>query len=865
MIRPRPGLALSVSSLLAVSSHLAACVEVGVGGDGYPTYALSGRIDAAAGQVVDGDTGDPNALPRVPNDTPAQAQAVPSAVTIGGFVASPSDAHDAFRASLAAGQRITLAIADPVAAGVLDLDLYVYDVRDTTTPLATSEGTGATETIDVTDSGEYYVVVAAIDGASNYVLTFGIAAAAAPTGALRAELEFVPGEVVVRFRDDAIHPAGQDGLAARAAALGMTPLGGALRGRPALLALGETTALRAGALAALGLAPELPVAFGAPLDPIAAAKRDTLRAVKALRARADVESADPNYVFRPSLEPSDPYYRYQWHYPLIDLPQAWDVTTGTPAAGSVVVAVIDTGVYLGHPDFSGQLVGGYDFIADPTRARDGNGIDPNADDPGDEAAAGASSWHGSHVAGTVAARSNEGTGAAGIAWGAKIMPVRVLGAGGGTSYDIIQGLHFAAGLTNDSGTLPTKRADVANLSLGCLHCFSQTEQNAYTAARIAGLVIVAAAGNERSTTPGYPASYAGVVSVSAVDMARARAPYSNSGPNVDIAAPGGDTSKDRDGNGYFDGVLSAVANDSTGTRRPGWAFHQGTSMAAPHVAGVVALMKALCTTLTPAGLDAIIAAGSMTNDLGAPGRDDVFGYGLVDARKAVESAQAACSGTPPPASLDLKPPRLDLGTASTSTVTAGRIGTGALTVQSVADDAAWLSVTAPGSADGLGTYTVTAARSGLADGSYSATVTFTLQDGGAVALPVTLQVGTASGSGDAGFLYVLVVDSNLETVRQAQGRGTAGAYPFTFTGAPAGTYFIVAGTDSDDDGFICEEGEACGAWPTLGVPTSVEVTNANVTGLDFVAGFSLPLGAASAEGGPPPGGFRRMKGHGGGR
>lgn len=843
---------------LAAALLLSACG--GGGADPLPptTFTLSGTIRAAGGQRVDVDTADPNTAGGN-NDTPETAQVVPSAVTVGGWAGFASDPLDVYRASLAAGQAVTLAIAeaDPLAN---DLDIYLFAPTDTANPVAFSVGTGASESFQVPAGGDYLVVVDASSGASSYVLTIGAASAAATVPALRSDQEFVPGEVLVRFRDGALGPASAgDTLQARAAALGLAPLGGAARGRHALLGLPPAAEARAAALARLGAPPRAQGAFDVTLDGLAGARLDTLRAIKALRKRADVQSADPNYVFQASAVPSDPFYKYQWHYPLISLPQAWDVTTGTPASGSVVVAVVDTGVFLAHPDFTGQLVAGYDFIADPARARDGGGIDANADDPGDASAAGSSSWHGTHVAGTVAARSNEGAGAAGVAWGARIMPIRVLGAGGGTSHDIIQGLRWAAGLSNDSGTLPARRADVANLSLGCLGCFSQTEQDAYTAVRNAGLIVVAAAGNENSTTAGYPASYAGVVSVSAVDMALARAPYSNRGPNVDVAAPGGDTGADRDGNGYADGVLSAIVDDSSGVREPGWSFYQGTSMAAPHVAGAVALMKAVCPGLTPAQLDGLLASGAMTRDLGAAGRDDTYGHGLVDALGAVQAAQAQCGATPS-GGLEVTPGRVDfVPGVGASTLTATWSGGGLQAVTSATDDAAWLTVTpAAVDANAHGTYTATATTAGLASGRYSATITFGLSGGGAVRVPVSLQVGAAAASGDAGYLYVLLVDQDLTTLDQASGRGSGGVYAWSFAGVPDGDYLVVAGTDSDDDGLICDAGEACGAWPTLGVPTAVTVAGASVTGLDFLAGFEVSLGGASAGPVAAGGGYHKL-------
>ncbi len=330
-------------------------------------------------------------------------------------------------------------------------------------------------------------------------------------------------------------------------------------------------------------------------------KLETLRLIKQLNANPDVEYAEPNYIRRPLFTPSDPYYQYQLHYPQIRLPQAWDITTG---AASVIVAVVDTGVFLAHQDLAGQLVSGYDFISDGANANDGDGIDSNPDDPGDSTV-GNSSWHGTHVAGTIAATSNNSIGVAGIAPGARIMPLRALGKQGGTDYDIDQALRFAAGLLNDSMTVPTQAADIINLSIGGAG-FSQIVQDLYNDLHSQGIIVVAAAGNENSSVPSYPATYDNVVSVSAVDYQNQRAPYSNFGTSVDVAAPGGDASVDRDGNGYPDGVMSTLVDDSTGTRANSYAFYQGTSMAAPHVAGVAALMKSVNPALTASDFDAFL-------------------------------------------------------------------------------------------------------------------------------------------------------------------------------------------------------------------------------------------------------------------
>ena len=292
-------------------------------------------------------------------------------------------------------------------------------------------------------------------------------------------------------------------------------------------------------------------------------------------------------------------FQSQWHYPLINLPEAWDTTVGN---ADVLVAVIDTGILFNHPDLAGQLVSGYDFVRNPDEALDGDGIDPDPSDPGSSSRGGSESFHGTHVSGTVAARSDNFQGVAGSAFGARVMPLRALGAGGtGTSYDIGQAVRFAAGLPNDSGTVPDAPADIINLSLGGAP-FDQSTQNLYNEVRAAGVIVVAAAGNNASSMPLYPASYNNVISVSAVDAQRRLAAYSNFGSAVDLSAPGGDRGVDLNGDGFPDGILSTSAEiQSDNTFNYVYSFLDGTSFAAPHVSGVLALMKSVNPDLTPAG------------------------------------------------------------------------------------------------------------------------------------------------------------------------------------------------------------------------------------------------------------------------
>jgi serine protease len=361
--------------------------------------------------------------------------------------------------------------------------------------------------------------------------------------------------------------------------------------------------------------------------------------VKEIAASDNVEYAEPDRMLKATFTPNDTYYNLQWHYYEatggINVPTAWDLSTGR----NVTVAVIDTG-YRPHADLAASIVGGYDFISDTFVSRDGNARDADARDSGDWNAAGEcgagsgasnSSWHGTHVAGTVAARTNNGVGVAGVAFNARVLPVRVLGRCGGYTSDIADGLAWASGGTVPGVPANPNPARVANLSLGGGGPCGTTMQNAINGARSRGTVVVVAAGNERqNASNASPANCSGVVVVAATNRSGGRASYSNFGAIVDVAAPGGAA-------GSGNGVLSTL---NAGTTTPGndaYAYYQGTSMATPHVAGVAALMLSVNPSLTPAQVET-----TLRNTTRAfPASCSQCGTGIVNARAAVVSAQNA--------------------------------------------------------------------------------------------------------------------------------------------------------------------------------------------------------------------------------
>lgn len=338
-------------------------------------------------------------------------------------------------------------------------------------------------------------------------------------------------------------------------------------------------------------------------------------AVDRLNALDTVAFAEPVMLREAFVVPNDPRYPQQWGLAKIRCPEAWDRTTGDPA---IVVAVVDTGVDLDHPELAPLLLPGQDLVdlgpnPGPPMAGwvwegDFNGRDNIAQDE---------VGHGTHVAGTIACVSNEGSGVAGVTWNCRLLPVKVLNrarrlsdnriSGFGTSVDIAAGIRWAA----DHG------ARVINMSLGGPGN-DQVTANAVAYANSRGCVVIAAMGNTGNSVPQFPAALPDVLAVGAVDSNDVRASFSSMGPHIGVAAPGV-------------GILSTVWDNTHSTM-------QGTSMASPHVAGVAALMLSCKGSLSPAQVrQAIIdTARPLRDQASDPVPNDRYGAGLVDARAALD-------------------------------------------------------------------------------------------------------------------------------------------------------------------------------------------------------------------------------------
>jgi serine protease len=318
--------------------------------------------------------------------------------------------------------------------------------------------------------------------------------------------------------------------------------------------------------------------------------KQLLSALKKSNLAKETEYIEPNYIYTFKEVPNDPEYSKQWNLRSINVESAWDDTKGS----GITVAVIDTGITQGPDLKETKFVEGYDFVNNRIEALDDSG-------------------HGTHVAGTIAQSTNNSYGVAGIAYEASLMPLKVLSAeGGGTVSDIAEAIRFAA----------DKGADVINMSLGGAG-ESKLMEEAIDYAYQKGVFIVAAAGNSGQNSASYPARYPHVVGVAALDPAGLKAPYSNFGAGVDISAPGGSE---------MGKILQETINPQTGESV--FESYQGTSMAAPHVAGVAALVKA-------AGVkepDEILNVLKQSSRVVKEDPLNHFGSGHLDASAAVKLA-----------------------------------------------------------------------------------------------------------------------------------------------------------------------------------------------------------------------------------
>ncbi len=531
----------------------------------------------------------------------------------------------------------------------------------------------------------------------------------------------------------------------------------------------------------------------------------------------------------------DPSWNYQWNLQQIGLETA--LTAIGQETKNVAVAVLDSGAPSSDSTAyttSAFLPNGFDFVP-IGNSGDGDGYDS---DPTDSTAA--TDSHGTHVGTTIAAL-NDGNNINGFGIG--VVPVRVLGADGtGFVSDITQGLLYAGGFANGSGTVysgdtPIK---VVNMSLGST---GSTCSNAYQGAindlYAVNISIVSSSGNSGVEEYGSPASCNNVISVAATEATRNRAYYSTYNDLVDIAAPGGDVGTDANADGYGDGVLAFGSNEDL-------AFYQGTSMASPHVAGAIGILYALVPELLSSQVDALIIDGHLVDDIGEPGKDNEFGYGLLNINKAVtriidEEGLDFTYGS-------ISPGTINLGKEFNSyDINVTKVGDGELSVTSVENDIpSAISITQKNvDENGFGTYTINLDRSSLPDGLYSTRTKVTFSNENVQTSTATIQIGD-----DRERPYIEYVSTYLWQVDEDAGVRTLyfgndgemlnGEITFNATDIPNGQYYYSFFTYVDN--FITDVGEFVAIYPGAG---SSE-TYINLDGEDVDVSVSLEVNKSGA-------------------
>lgn len=855
----------------AALAMLAACG--GGGGDGTGDtdlagagYRLSGTLSVPAGAAVDSDLNDVHQLGRTRNDALATAQALTAPVLLTGSVNRPrsgppganhaeGDTTDAFVLELARGDLVELAFAPGADASAADLDLYVASADGVLTGASDRSDTQH-ECVQITEPGRYYLKVEAFQRAAVYTLRAG-PAATVTTGcvATTARTSFDPGELVAQ-RLDAGQPLSARALA-QTQALSLARRAGALASTaesadwPTLVTLPAKAADRRRGLALLAGDPTgVGTAGGTSASALAFprdqptldgidVRLDTLRYAKALRATGAYAYVEPNWRLETSatvglFPPDDLHYGEQrWQHALIELPAAMQRIQALPIqpARRPVIAVIDTGVMLDHPDLQPQLVShGRTFLTDrlPGDRNQASGDDQRLAE--DQAVS-----HGTHVAGTAAAATFNGLGVAGVAPMARLMPLNVFGRNASAkSIDILQAMLYAAGLDNSAGVLPARRADVINLSMGGPGPCGVAFQDTINRVRAAGTLVVAAAGSKADNAAGQaidvqqPANCTGVIAVGAIRSDRQLSSYANTGAALTTTAPGGDLGPDDALRGVSEGIFSTLVNfTGDGQRLAGVGPQTGSSMAAPQVSGVLALMRYLDPDLSVQAVDMLFASGQLTDDLGPTGRDSLHGWGLINARKAVEAvlvpqsvADSVSSGA---VTLGIRPVRLDLGSLrNTATldlvVTAGKRSAATDTVASLRSSSPALTLrtgTADASTSLHRTLVDVDRRLLPVDGPHNLSITLTLRSGAELTVPVTLERPAGSASSGAGWGPVRVTLRDPDTGRVLHtviAHASQGRYRWQVEGYRRARVSVSAGADPDNDGLVCGPGEGCGTW-----------------------------------------------------
>lgn len=592
----------------------------------------------------------------------------------------------------------------------------------------------------------------------------------------------------------------------------------------------------------------------------------------------NIAYVEPDRVMHALFTPNDTNFGSQWDLTNatggINAPAAWDLAGSSPGAG-IKVAVIDTGITT-HSDLAGQTVGGYDFISSSTAARDGNGRDSNPADEGDwyganECGSGYpaanSSWHGTHVAGTIAALANNAKGIAGIAYGSKVVPVRVLGKCGGSVSDIVDAIVWSSGGSVTGVPANANPARVLNLSLGGGGACGSFQSAINTARTNGAIFVVAATETTLLQLAGEELLTFWFSLPAATTKAGARASYSNYGSTIVISAPGGD------GSGGSGDILSTLNSGTTTPSSETYAYYAGTSMATPHVAAVAALVMQKNPSLTPDQVKTVLTSTARPLPGACSGG---CGAGILDAYAAVQAAGGGSANVPPVANFGVTTSGLTATFTDSSTDSDGTIASRSW---NFGDSSTSTSTNPSHTYAAAGTYSVSLTVTDNSGASNTKTSSVTVSGGGSGGGNV-LQNGVAatglSGATNGQLAYTMVVPAGATGLKFVTSGGTGdadlyvkfGSAPTTssydcrswntgnsetcsITTAQAGTYYVMINGYSAFSGLSLTGSYSTGGGTGGGTTLSngVAVTGLSASTGNWTSDYTLvvPSGATNLK------------------
>lgn len=832
---------------------LIACGGSGGSNSGNGALQLSGTINIQRDSDVDLDLNSSTSL----NNDINNPQIISNPSTIGGYLSGYSgtyshstiltfneDLVDYFTVELVEGQELQLSVFQADSAlNTIDFELSLLDEsQQTQASLQIDEFSSST--LRVPADGSYTLALSVGATTSPLLYTLSLSQTITAQSFTRSEIktlsqDFIPGEVLLSFKNTKKALIVQQSYAnakssqLNKSAVKQDPIAPLLDKLVAKVTLPSiATVYQLPSINRVGKASQYNEPEIAKELNFLESKIQTLELIKQLNASELVEFAEPNFIYRTAVTglaspTDDPRFSDQWNLPMLSTPAAWQVASGE----GVVVAVLDTGINPSHEDLVKNIhVDGYDFISDTKSSGDGDGPDSNANDEG-------TSFHGSHVAGIIAAEADNSIGVAGLAYNAKVMPLRVLGVQGtGSSSDIAQAILYAAGLNSSLGDTEgqSPRADIINMSFGS-DAQSSTLKAALDQAYGREIILIAAAGNAATDKAFYPAAYDNVIGVGAVSNDKKRSSFSNFGINVDLVAPGGTGSGSASYDGFQDAILSTVNGNN-------YAEYIGTSMAAPHVSAVAALVKQLKGDLTGQSFKTALEAGYLTHHLTGTTSDinNFYGKGLIDAAKAVNWATG---GSTIPGILSVYPTKFGFNGGNTKAeLSLTNPSSGSIKINTYESQQNWLNIQQDNvDSNGLGTYLVEVNLSQVSLGQGAISIYYQIDDGPEQQLTLNAFVSRSVQSDpDIGNLLVSLYkeeDVLNDVYQRAYGipaQRKNGAYEFCFNNVASGRYLLTASTDHDGDNiFPFDEGEAVGSFPLLSRPSFIEINSKSLTDINF--------------------------------